>query len=722
MATLKLGSLSSTFRGCKRDVDFRGQFAGAGPSAVSFHVKGKLVALVRSPGVLCRHSDSCVTVSFERCKCSRPSTLCYFSKGVPLTKDLHSARGRVLAAATRQSGETAEGKKRFGDEQLRPTGGDTRGRQVGGVPSQLLDSSLGSGDFSGSDPNTAEIENTPCPEDDGQKDDASTKRMASAVDMIEIRAKASIDKLRHLLYKLKSKSDEKEESSSSGRPLEVSQQLPPVSNGVSVEENQELYVSQKFQVPLEEAEIVDEEVEIREAAPTEWFSDDATMIETMEEDLLTCTRTSVQVDETTQTAVVTIMATVRVANLGKDGKQRSDVGWDSQAAVAMAAKALARSAATIDQHHTKNASVSPLATPVPHSRKSFSASSDDLSSSSRAMLQASDRVIAALSPTPQRQELHAGILQKLEEGKVLGWQAMEGAEGYGVTAFRRQSMFIVELGLGPGHKEFSYSFQSQAVFKPFLPGDAYCRWRRAPADWVAYRLNLLLGLDMVPPAVIRQDMRIGAKKWAMGVLIQRVHNVAPLMTLLTKADQHLQLSDEELEEAVSHAHVLDALMGNAIRTQEGFLAASHWLPEAEAGGEAEGSVQGEGQRGSRQLLCPVLLDHPMGPGLGEDLPAMWARRGGGGGGGESGSSNPMVQSSVKRVSSNLLVRLRGLSRSMLLEAMAGALTGAEMELILEKRDQVLAYLDSIGARKRVQTAMKQKRQSQSNWLSRRWMQ
>lgn len=43
----------------------------------------------------------------------------------------------------------------------------------------------------------------------------------------------------------------------------------------------------------------------------------------------------------------------------------------------------------------------------------------------------------------------------------------------------------------------------RAVFKPRVEGDAE-GWHRAPIEWVAYELNLMLGMDYVPPVAYRQ--------------------------------------------------------------------------------------------------------------------------------------------------------------------------------------------------------------------------
>ena len=50
-----------------------------------------------------------------------------------------------------------------------------------------------------------------------------------------------------------------------------------------------------------------------------------------------------------------------------------------------------------------------------------------------------------------------------------------------------------------------------AIYKPRVYGDAG-GWHRTPMEWVAYRLNLLLGLDLVPPVAYRWagGPRVGA--------------------------------------------------------------------------------------------------------------------------------------------------------------------------------------------------------------------
>lgn len=55
----------------------------------------------------------------------------------------------------------------------------------------------------------------------------------------------------------------------------------------------------------------------------------------------------------------------------------------------------------------------------------------------------------------------------------------------------------------------------QAMVKPREPGD-FDGWHRTPIERVAYLLNLLLGLDYVPPTVYRQHLEVEGRHYADG--------------------------------------------------------------------------------------------------------------------------------------------------------------------------------------------------------------
>lgn len=55
----------------------------------------------------------------------------------------------------------------------------------------------------------------------------------------------------------------------------------------------------------------------------------------------------------------------------------------------------------------------------------------------------------------------------------------------------------------------------QAMIKPRERGD-FDGWHRTPIERVAYLLNLLLGLDYVPPTVYRQDLQVDGQVYPHG--------------------------------------------------------------------------------------------------------------------------------------------------------------------------------------------------------------
>lgn len=138
----------------------------------------------------------------------------------------------------------------------------------------------------------------------------------------------------------------------------------------------------------------------------------------------------------------------------------------------------------------------------------------------------------------------------------------------------------------------------------------------------------LLGMDIVPPAVLRKDIRIGELTFPLGVMVYSVADVRSLESVPPEVHLRLfflcfppfshlfplflalfvdQLWGEPYPLAVvSNGHILDALIGGAPRKKEGFKAGRHWAGVGE--------------------IRPCLLEHSMGSGRGE-LHSMWAKRG-----------------------------------------------------------------------------------------------
>ena len=137
------------------------------------------------------------------------------------------------------------------------------------------------------------------------------------------------------------------------------------------------------------------------------------------------------------------------------------------------------------------------------------------------------------------------------------------------------------------------------MFKPRVEGDAG-GWHRAPIEWVAYQLNLLLGLDLVPPVAYRSggvSLKLGGgevAKYKEGALSYWAEGAGVLERVPAarwNADKDLLLTD---------TRVLDVLIHNSDRHHGNFLFGQHW---------ARGSWDGEQWRGE---MRPILIDHAAG--------------------------------------------------------------------------------------------------------------
>ena len=283
---------------------------------------------------------------------------------------------------------------------------------------------------------------------------------ANSLEMIETQAKTSIEKLKHILYKLKSRRNVMETTFATG---DVDDRPVGSSTAVLRNDDRQVYVSQKIEVDMRAASSLidnfeDEGVLFDDLSEEEEMPADDVMAASQDIDLgaisiikdlpaessvnldsLTCTRATVQFDEENQTAVVTVQATVRGADL-------TDRQFLAERTVAMAARALTRTCLVLDE----KAGLALMGT----------------------------EPLAEILPSAAELQ-HAAVLRHLSTGKVATFQALPVGPG-GSTPFR--TVFEVLLVTDEGaHVE--------ATFKPVVPGDAFGRWKRAPADWVAYKVG-----------------------------------------------------------------------------------------------------------------------------------------------------------------------------------------------------------------------------------------
>eukprot|EP00899_Mesostigma_viride_P027470 jgi/Mesvir1/7908/Mv11838-RA.1 len=214
---------------------------------------------------------------------------------------------------------------------------------------------------------------------------------------------------------------------------------------------------------------------------------------------------------------------------------------------------------------------------------------------------------------------HAEIIDLLTHGKIIHARPNEP-----VSSFGHESFIVKLLDERTGKK-------GKALFKPHVKGNAD-GWHRAAVEAVAYHLNLLLGMDHVPPVVYRRGgIPINETIYEEGAFVHFVPNLTPLA----------QVSPDSwgvpVERLVSDTRILDVLLQNSDRHLGHFLYGEHWASPA----------GGEGGKGGRRMH-PVLIDHAAG--FREE---------------------------------SLFVKFHGL------------LADAEIRGLLRRKDQILAYLDKL---------------------------
>ncbi|EFJ42178.1 hypothetical protein VOLCADRAFT_97759 [Volvox carteri f. nagariensis] len=215
-----------------------------------------------------------------------------------------------------------------------------------------------------------------------------------------------------------------------------------------------------------------------------------------------------------------------------------------------------------------------------------------------AWLAARDAATAAVSALNRqgslsagRQERHRFVCNMLRNGTIRDAKRMEN--GFGHVSY------LVTL------EDKATGQKMRAAFKPRVEGD--CEgWHRVPIEVAAYQLNLMLGMDVVPPAVMRGDCDVDWTHYPQGGAFiywcsgARQLNTVPMPEWSVAGP--LLLSD---------TRILDVLIQNSDRHAGHFLYAEHWAdgdytPAPHPQGRSSGGTVWRGR------MSPVLIDHAAG--------------------------------------------------------------------------------------------------------------
>lgn len=253
-----------------------------------------------------------------------------------------------------------------------------------------------------------------------------------------------------------------------------------------------------------------------------------------------------------------------------------------------------------------------------------------------------DRTAAASALSADATATHAELVAILQNGVVVDSAPMEG-------------------GIHPSFKVLleHRGKRSWALFKPRIDGDGD-GWHRATMEWVAYELNLMLGLDLVPPVAYRRGgVDCHYQHFEEGAFI---HFVPDAMELREAPQEEWGVSRSVL---LSDTRILDVLLHNSDRHHGHFLFGPSWV--APNGGKAAKQPILIDHAAAFRKEAHVTLDH----------------------------ENAFRTGPVRCVSARTYLRLRFLDARAIAARFAGTLSTGEMRALLTRRNAVLERLDAL---------------------------
>ncbi|CAI5516715.1 unnamed protein product [Closterium sp. Naga37s-1] len=260
---------------------------------------------------------------------------------------------------------------------------------------------------------------------------------------------------------------------------------------------------------------------------------------------------------------------------------------------------------------------------------------------------------------PAASERRKRIEELLAKGHVVKARPVEPPSRFG------HESFLVRLR-SPDTKE-----EIDAMFKPRVEGDAE-GWHRAPIEWVAYELNLLLGMDYIPPVAYRtggveltlsrssdhsnsqhhhheqhqQQQEQHTVRYEEGAFIYWVPHTKELRKVAAAS------WGVSVAHLLSDTRILDVLLNNSDRHHGHFLFGQHWT---------DGTMR------------PVLIDHAAG--FRREAVVLMEHE------------NAFQTGSIRCVSAHTYLRLRFLDRSILALKFSGMLSEQEITDLITRRDQ-----------------------------------
>ena len=246
-------------------------------------------------------------------------------------------------------------------------------------------------------------------------------------------------------------------------------------------------------------------------------------------------------------------------------------------------------------------------------------------------------------------ERHRDLCRILQHGKIVSSRRSDHE-----SEFFHQS-FLVELEC-PETAE-----RVKALFKPRSEEGEQSGWHRVGAEWVAYQLNLLLGMDNVPPTVMRKgEICVDGQTFEEGSFTYFVEGARQLNWV------EPEVWSRDKDAFLSNTRILDVLIHNSDRHHGHFLYGPHWAPRGGRWETSMGAFLIDHAAGFRKEAC-VRLDH----------------------------ENAFLTGPTRVVSARTYLHLRYLTHRVLEQKLGAELSLSEICELNRRKDAVLDYFDGL---------------------------
>ena len=254
-----------------------------------------------------------------------------------------------------------------------------------------------------------------------------------------------------------------------------------------------------------------------------------------------------------------------------------------------------------------------------------------------------------------RHAKHLELLNILQHGKIVSSRRSDHNSEFG------HESFLVEL------EDQHSKRRINAIFKPKSEEGESSGWHRVEIERVAYQLNLLLGMDYLPPSAVRKGaILVDGREFDEGCFTYFVNGA----TQLNEVDPGLWRASKEV--FLSDTRILDVLLHNSDRHQGHFLYGKHWI---------EGPSTYSNGRDHRTNMCTFLIDHAAGFRR-EACVRM-------------DHENAFMTGPTRIVSARTYLHLRYLTYDILEAKLSPHLNSSEICVLNRRKDAILDYFDGL---------------------------